>query len=154
MGFSVSGATVIVFLGIVISFGMAYTAANNGVELINDAYEDSTDDELTRQNTDVRIASASAADQGDKWHLNVTVENTGSTSLSIADTDILIDGNYTPHTNDNMVVEVADTTETSLWLPGERLRVNATPTAQPSRVKIVTGSGVSATTDVNVTEVN
>ena len=154
MGFSVSGATVIVFLGLVISFGMAYTAANNGVEQINDAYEDSTDDELTRHNTDVLIASASAASQGEKWHLNVTVENAGSTTLSVADTDILIDGNYTPHTNDNMVVEVEDTDETALWLPGERLRVNATLTAEPSRVKIVTGPGVSASTTVDPEGVN
>lgn len=144
MGFSVSGATVILFLGIVISFGMAYTAANNGAELINDAYEDSTDGELTRQNTDVRIASADAANQGDEWHLNVTVENTGSTALSVEDTDILIDGNYTPHTSDKMVVEVEDTNGTALWLPGERLRINATLAAEPERVKIVTGPGVSA----------
>lgn len=145
MGFSVSGATVILFLGIVISFGMAYTAANNGVELINDAYEDSTDDELTRQNTDVRITSANAANQDGQLYLNVTADNTGSTTLSVNDTDILIDGNYTPHTNDKMVIlEVEDDGETDLWLPGETLTFNVSVASEPSRVKIVTGPGVSA----------
>jgi len=149
MGFSVSGATVILFLGIVISFGMAYTAASNGLELVNDAYEDSTDDELVRENTGVSVANAAANTQSTT--LNVTVNNTGSTTLSVNDTDLLIDGNYTNLTDENTaVLDVDGNSDTDLWLPGETLHIEYGYGSDPApnRVKIVTESGVSASAKV------
>ncbi|WP_134671939.1 fla cluster protein FlaF [Halorussus marinus] len=149
MGFSVSGGTVVLFLGIVISFGMAYTAASNGLELVNDAYEDSTDDELVRENTDVSIGQASNTGS---TTLNVTVENTGSTTLSVNDTDLLIDGNYTSLTDENMItLDVDGNSETDLWVPGETLHIEYDYGSDPapSRVKIVTEPGVSASAGVS-----
>ncbi|MFC7079995.1 fla cluster protein FlaF [Halorussus caseinilyticus] len=144
MGFSVSGATVVLFLGIFISFGIAYSAANDGFERVNEAYEENTDHELVRQNTDVSIADASVANAGGETYLNVNATNTGSTTLSVNDTDILIDGNYTPQTSQKMVtVEVDGNNETDLWLPGETLQLNVS-VADPDRVKVVTGPGVAA----------
>jgi flagellar protein FlaF len=144
MGFSVSGATVILFLGIFISFGIAYTAANDGFEQVSDAYEDSTDDELTRANTDINIADASVANEGGQLYLNVTADNDGSSALSVNDTDILIDGNYRAHTEMD-VLEVDGNDATDLWLPGEQLQFNVSVESEPGRVKVVTGSGVAAT---------
>lgn len=143
MGFSVSGATVILFLGIFISLGVAYTAGNNGFEQINDAYEDSTDRELTQMNTAIEITDASVANEGGQLYVNVTATNNGSTTLSIDDTDILIDGNYTAHT-DMDVLEVEGNSETDLWLPGETLQSNFSVSYTPQRVKVVTESGVAA----------
>ena len=143
MGFSVSGATVVIFLGIFISFGMAYTAANNGMERVNDAYEDSRSDALERQNTALAIDSTSVANAGGQLYLTVSVNNAGSTTLSVDDTDILIEGAYTPHT-DMETLNVSGNKETNLWLPGETLRFKvAVDTASP-RVKVVTESGVAA----------
>ena len=145
MGFSVSGATVILFLGIFISFGIAYTAANDGFEQVNDAYADSTDDELTRKNTDIAVADASVANEGGQLYLNVTVNNTGSTVLSVNDTDILIDGNYITHTSEKMVtLEVEGNGATDVWLPGESLQFNVSVGNEPTRVKVVSGPGVAA----------
>ena len=144
MGFSVSGATVILFLGIFISFGVAYSAANNGFEQVNDALEDSTDDELTRQNTAISVGNASVETVGGRRYLNVTVKNTGSTTLSVDDTDILIDGNYTNLTSEKMnALEVDGNDETDLWLPGETFHFNVSVDDRPSRVKVVTGPGVA-----------
>ena len=148
MGFSVSGSTVVLFLGIVISFGIAHAAVNNGVESVTDAYQDSTDKELSRQNTAINITSAVA--NSASTTLNVTVENTGSTTLSVNDTDILINGTYTSH--DSMeTLEVDGNDATDLWLPGESLYfvVNRDPAA-PFRVKVVTESGVSASAEAEV----
>jgi len=149
MGFSVSGATVVLFLGIVISFGMAYATASNGLELVNDAYEDSTDDELARENTGVSVGTAAA--NTESATLTVTVRNTGSTTLSVDDTDILIDGKYTSLTNGNMDWDVDGETDTDLWLPGETLHVeyeydDSDP--DPDRVKVVTEPGVAASAKV------
>ncbi|WP_137287257.1 fla cluster protein FlaF [Halorussus salinisoli] len=143
MGFSVSGSTVVLFLGIFISFGVAYSAANNGFERVNEAYEENADGELVRQNTEIDIADAAVANEGGEAYLNVAVDNNGSTTLSVNDTDILIDGNYTPQTSQKMVtVEVDGNSETDLWLPGETLQFNVSVT-DPDRVKVVTGPGVA-----------
>jgi flagellar protein FlaF len=144
MGFSVSGATVILFLGIFISFGVVYTAANNGFEQVNDAYEDTSDDELTRQNTAIDVADASVANEDGQLYLNVSVNNSGSTALSVNDTDILIDGIYTGHT-EMATLEVDGDGGTDLWLPGETLQANVSVESRPTRVKVVTGPGVAAT---------
>jgi len=143
MGFSVSGGTVVLFLGIFISFGIAYSAGSNGLERVNEAYEANADDELTRQNTAIDIGDASTTDANEQTYVNVTVNNTGSTTLSINDTDILIGGNYTNHTSSNMELEVAGAAETDLWLPGETLRFNVSVDGDPDRVKVVTGPGIA-----------
>lgn len=144
MGFSVSGSLVVIFLGVFISFGMAYTAANNGFERVHDAYTEETDSDLTRQNTALDIAESSVANEGGQLYLNVTVNNTGSTALSVNDTDILIDGSYTDFTGDRMeTLEVDGNDATDLWLPGETLQVNVSVDAEPARVKVVTGPGVA-----------
>jgi len=148
MGFSVSGATVVLFLGMFISFGMVYTAANNGFEQVHDAYGEETDSELARQNTDVDVADASVANEGDGLTLTVTANNTGTTSLSVNDTDILIDGTYANFTGENVTAAAVDGNErTDLWLPGETLRVEVPVASAPSQVKVVTESGV-ATSEV------
>ncbi|UPV74392.1 fla cluster protein FlaF [Halorussus limi] len=144
MGFSVSGATVVLFLGIFISFGIAYTTANNGFERVNDAYEANGEDALARQNTAIDIGNASLVDRGGQRYVNVTVNNAGSTTLSVDDTDILIGGNYTNHTSSNMeTLEVNGNNETDIWLPGETLHFNLSVETNPDRVKVVTGPGVA-----------
>jgi len=144
MGFSVSGATAVIFLGLFISFGIAYSAANNGMERVNEAYDANTDDALARQNTAIAMGNASVVEADGQFYVNVTVDNTGSTTLSIDDTDILIGGNYTNHTSPNMeTFEVAGTEETDIWLPGETLHFNVSFDTRPDRVKVVTGPGVA-----------
>ncbi|WP_158056505.1 fla cluster protein FlaF [Halorussus halophilus] len=143
MGFSVSGATVVIFLGIFISFGMAYTAANNGMERVNDAYEGSQGDALEQQNTALSIVSTSVGNAGGETYLTVEVNNTGSTTLSVDDTDILIEGVYRPHT-EMETLNVSGNKDTNLWLPGETLQFNTSVSTTTPRVKVVTESGVAA----------
>jgi flagellar protein FlaF len=146
MGFSVSGSTAILFLGMFISFGIAFTAASNGFEQVHGAYEENADEELTRQNTAISFVSTNAANQDGGWNVDVRVDNTGSEPLSVDDTDILIDGNYISPTSSKMVtLEVDGNSDTNLWLPGETLHVEVEVDAEPARVKVVTGPGVSAT---------
>lgn len=143
MGFSVSGATVVIFLGLFISFGMAYTAANNGMERVNDAYEGSQSDALEQQNTAVSVVSTSVGNTANGTYLTVGVNNTGSTTLSVNDTDILIEGVYRPHT-EMETLNVSGKNDTSLWLPGETLQFNVSVSTATPRVKVVTESGVAA----------
>lgn len=147
MGFSVSGATVILFLGIVISFGIAYSAANNGFERVHQAYEENAEDDLTRQNTAVNITSTNVANEGGQLYLETDVTNNGTTTLSVKDTDVLVDGTYKVHSNMETLT-VDGNSNTDLWLPGETLHFKVAVSSTDPLVKVVTGPGVAASEEV------
>jgi flagellar protein FlaF len=144
VGFSVSGATVILFLGMVASLGIAYSGAFNAFEQVDNAYRDDADRVLDQQNTAVNVTNVSWDETGPSY-LTVEIENTGSTSLSVEDTDLLVDNVY-QETFENRTVD--GNADTDLWLPGETLNLTVTVEPEPSRVKIVTETGVSATEGV------
>lgn len=141
MGFSVSGATAILFLGMIVSFGIAYSAASNSFERVSDAYDDETERMLDQQNTEIEIANVTWNASGNEY-LNVSVQNTGSTSLSVEDTDLLVDNVY----QESYVERTVDgDPDTDLWLPGETLNYTVSVDSEPDRVKVITETGVSAT---------
>ncbi|WP_135305672.1 flagellin [Haloarcula amylovorans] len=139
MGFSVSGSAALIFVAMFIGFGMFYSATANGFENVNDARDAQADRTLEQQNTAIGLTSAVYNTTTDS--LNVTVTNTGSTELAVSDVDLLANNRYL--TGYRTTVEGDETTD--LWLPEERLVINATGvTTDPGRVKLVTGPGVSA----------
>ena len=139
MGFSVSGSAALIFVAAFIGFGMFYSAAANSAERVNDAREDRADRQLTQTNTEIELRTVSYNPLADS--LNVTVENTGTTELSVRHVDLLLDNSY----RTDYRTAVDGDTGTDLWLPGETLTINATPSSRPSSVKVVTGPGVAAT---------
>ena len=144
MGFSVSGATVVLFLGMIASLGIAYSGAFNAFEQVDDAYRDDADRALDRANTAIDVTNVSWDKTGPD-HLTVEVENTGSTSLSVNDTDLLVENVYQTNFRTRAVDGNADT---DLWLPGETLNLTVISVPKPDRVKVVTETGISASEDV------
>jgi flagellar protein FlaF len=141
MGFSVSGSAAIIFVAAFIGFGMFYTASANSIEQINDARADQADRTLDQQNTDIEIVAATwdADGNGD---LDVEVENTGATGLSVADTDLLVDGVY----RTGYSTSVEGDSDTDVWAPQQTLSITVTTlSTQPSDVKVVTENGVADT---------
>ncbi|MBX0295503.1 flagellin [Haloarcula nitratireducens] len=139
MGFSVSGSAALVFVAMFIGFGMFYSATANGFENVNDARDAQADRTLEQQNTAIEVTSVVYNTTADS--LNVTVTNAGSTELAVSDVDVLANNAYL--TGYGTAVEGDETTD--LWLPEERLVINATGIpSNPGRVKLVTGPGVSA----------
>jgi flagellar protein FlaF len=94
---------------------MYYTATSNGFEQVTDAQQDQADRELDRQNTEMFIDSAT----WDGSTLTVTANNTGATSLSLSEVDLLADNNYLT----GYATSVEGDTETGLWAPGESLTI-------------------------------
>ncbi|WP_327052573.1 fla cluster protein FlaF [Halomicrococcus gelatinilyticus] len=139
MGFSVSGSTAILFIAMFVSFGVMYTASYNGFERVSDAKGEEMDQMLTQRNTELNITDTSYSG----GNLTVTVNNTGSTSLDIEDTDVLVNGSYVTD-SDIEARDVDGDVNTTLWLPGETLTVKVN-VASPARVKIVTTAGVADT---------
>jgi flagellar protein FlaF len=144
MGFSVSGATAVVFVGLLVSAGTLYPVVDRFAERRSDAVAARDERALTRQNTAVAVDNATY-DPG-AGELTVAVTNTGASALAVPAVDLLVDGAYaTPSST-----TVAGDAGTEVWLPGETLTVRATTADSPNRVKVVTGPGVAATAAVEV----
>lgn len=146
MGFSVSGATVILFLAFMVS-GLALTSA---IESASEARNTGVDAEeqriLDRINADINVTEM--VYNGTSDELAVTVRNTGSTTLDTGDTDLLVDGRLELPAS----TAVENDTGRSLWTPGTNASLTVDGlTQRPDRVKIVTGPGVAAVRTTNTT---
>jgi flagellar protein FlaF len=138
MGFSVSGATAVIFVAGLIGFGMFYTASANGFEAVTETRDSANERALERTNIAINITETAYNESN--HDLAVAVNNTGSRTLSVEGTDLLVDNEYvtTPDTS------VDGDTTTDLWLPGERLWLNTT-TNSPDRVVVTTERGIQET---------
>lgn len=138
MGFSTSGATAILFIALLVSVSTIYPVLETRQERISAATDRRADRSLDRHNTDLGNASADYDSQTDT--LTVTVVNTGTATLSVDRTDLLVDGRL--EVNGNATVD--GDADRTLWLPGTKLTIEVTGVVdQPDRVKVVTPTGVS-----------
>ncbi|EMA10824.1 flagellar protein FlaF [Haloarcula vallismortis] len=141
MGFSVSGSAAVIFVAAFIGFGMFYSATANSFERVNDAREDQRDRLLDQQNTDISLVSATWNSSGEK-DLVVTIDNTGSETLSVEATDLLVDNDY--RTGYGTTVDGDGSTD--IWASQERLTITVSSlSSQPDRVKVVTENGIADT---------
>lgn len=138
MGFSVSGATAVILLGLFIATGTVATVVANGYGQISDAEQDRADRLVAQQETDLEITAVDPAND------TITVENTGSQELRVSATTVILDGTQTNEYD----TSVEGDPETDLWLPGETLTIER-ELADVDRVKIVTEYGVAASTEVS-----
>ena len=138
MGFSVSASTAIIFAGLFLATGILYPAMDNGMERINDAQVDRDQAQLDLRNTQIEIDDASQS--------SISVKNTGSTSLTVSEVDLLVDGNYQQRDSYSATADGSD----NLWLPGETLELNSfgdddDDLMANDRIKVVTEHGISVT---------
>jgi flagellar protein FlaF len=143
MGFSVSGSAAIIFAAMFIAFGMWHTTATNGFERVSEAQNDRADAALDRQNTDVAIDSVVLNATSNEMQVNAT--NHGASTLSIEETDVLVDNDYYAEWRTDATVDGSPGTD--LWLPGETLVFNIT-VGSADQVKLVTETGVADTAEV------
>ncbi|MFB6296484.1 MAG: flagellin [Halobacteriales archaeon] len=137
MGFSVSGSLAIVVVGALIALSMTYTAGANGFERVTDARNDRADRVVERHNAGLEIANATYFDGNGT--LRVTVNNTGTTSLSVNATDLLADNTYLA----NGTRTVAGNADTDLWLPGEQLTIEVSLPSRPDAVTVAIERGLA-----------
>lgn len=143
MGFSVSSSFAVIAFGAFVAMSAAYGAAANAAENRQAAQADQRAHRDAIVETSINVTSTDVSITG--CRLTVEANNTGSTTLSVNDTDLLVDGEY--RTDWRASATVNGDADTDLWLPGERLSISVTDgiTAAPDRVKIVTGPGVAVT---------
>lgn len=148
MGFSVSGSTAIIFIGVLVAFGVMFPAVMDSNERMGDAQAGQSDRLLEQQNTEIRINRTQY--DGGTNELTVEIESEGTVALGVPKTDLLVDGQYV-EPDGTTVYESLDSqtgdANTTVWLAGEVLEVTASYDATPERVKIVTENGVSDATE-------
>jgi flagellar protein FlaF len=148
MGFSVSGATALILIALLLSFGAVYTATTGTFGEIRDAQVDQSDRNVETLNTDIEIESAIYNGSGN-YNLVITVNNTGATTLELNNTDLLIDGDLQTGWRDSATIDGSDTA--NLWIPQSTLEITieyAESDPRPDRVKLVTEYEIAATASV------
>jgi len=154
MGFSVSGAAAIIFISIFLAFGVWFTAASNSFDMVTDAQDDRADRSLAAENA--ALGETEAIYNSTTGMLTFNVTNTGTTTLSLSEMDLLVDGEYiTDWQEDAVVADDAATdlwvsNETDLWLSNEQLSVTLERDEEPATVKLATVTGVNTQTTVTV----
>jgi flagellar protein FlaF len=144
VGFSVSGSAAIVFIGLIVAAGVAIPSAVGSFESMASAQGQQTDRGVEALNTAIGIENVTYNATDDE--LDVRLENTGSTTLSVNGTSVLVDGTIPPA--GDVTTDVEGDTNAALWLPGETLNVTVGNVVDPDRVKVVTGNGISETAEV------
>ncbi|GAD51309.1 hypothetical protein MBEHAL_0069 [Halarchaeum acidiphilum MH1-52-1] len=147
MGFSTSGAVAILLIAGLISAGAIVPAVQSSADAVEHAFNDRTNHAVAIDNTDIALRNVTY--DGDDDTVTVTVENDGTTTLAVADTDLLLDGDYV--TDRRTAVDGGD--DRTAWAPGETLTITIDRDAQPQRALVATKGGVSEATG-NVTVVS
>jgi flagellar protein FlaF len=145
VGFSVSGSAVVVFVGFIVAAGLAIPTLAGTISDVTESQGEQIDRGVNMINTDLKIERSVYNETTDELRIEVT--NTGSTTLTVRDTSLLVDDALIT----NVTREIAGVqVDTKLWKSGEQLNmtvenvasndnVNAT---QLERVKIVAENGV------------
>jgi flagellar protein FlaF len=149
MGFSASAAAALLFAGMFLSFGILYPAMANGVERVSEADAAKADQNLQQAQTDINTTNVSVTTVGsDVDTITINITNTGTTALSVNETNFILGGDYIQR--DDYATKVDGQPDTNLWLPGETFNVTYDPstTVSASSFKIVTEYGVNDRRDI------
>lgn len=137
MGFSTSGAVAILFIGLLVAVGIVYPT----LETAHDRRAGAIDERDERA-LDLRNAAfeAEASYDAGSETLSVNVTNTGATTLSVSDTDLLLDGVLQTET---ATAVDGDATRERLH-SGDVLEITVENVDdEPDRIKVVTEHGLA-----------
>jgi len=115
---SVSAAAGIVMIGVILIFGTLYPAIERSRELKNEARSEWIQQQDAKQRADMTITYINHTDE----RLNISLINTGDTSLGLNELEVLVDGVYESENIMGWIVE-EDITNTNIWNPGQDLKL-------------------------------
>jgi flagellar protein FlaF len=149
MGFSVSGATALLFIAFLISFGAFYTASSGALDQVQEAQVDQTERNIETLNTEIEIDSnRSSYNESGNNDLRVVANNTGASSLQVADLSLLVNGEYVDF-DAEADANLTDPSGDTLWIPQQTLTITITGDYErPVSIKLVTGYGIAAMEEV------
>lgn len=155
MGFSVSGSAVVIFIGFMVAVGLAVPTLAGTLSTVTESQGQQIDRGVDTLNTELDIETAEYREADDE--LVVEARNTGSTSLSVVDTSLLVDDVLIT----DLDREVDGAGETNLWMTGDLLRFTVTDVESREdvdsealdRAKVVAENGIDdVTLEIEVIE--
>ncbi len=134
MGFSLSAATAIIGVSILISIELIVSTSIPTVTNIHDSYEEMRDRSIDRLKTDINISGIVTTPNGSNYDLNFAVGNKGAVSLKIDYFQVLINGNLSSFTSSKTYLYPEKTAEFSV------LNIEG---GGNERLKVITNNGIS-----------
>lgn len=144
-GFSASGATVVIFIGVLISAGIIFPVASNVWSQSHDAYTSQHDRQMMLDNTDFAVETEWDEPQGEGQDgtLEVTVTNTGTTALELRAITYQLDGALTEPDEQWVEVDDEEFDDRTYLRPGETLVAEFPLGEEPDRLQVTVETGQS-----------
>ena len=92
MGFSISAATAIIGISILVSAEILTGSLLPTISEVNDSYNDMKNRAIKQIQTEITIVNVTTSSNGSNYDINITLENSGSVSLKTRSFNVLIDG--------------------------------------------------------------
>lgn len=145
MGFSTSAAVAVVAIGALISLGLLYPAVEGSAVQISEASDERQDRVIDARNSGVDIHSATYDNSTET--LTVLVDNSGTVTLDVPKTDLLLDGEI----RTDRTTRIDGQEGRNLWVGGERLEIVVEDVeSPPDRIVVASQTGVQdATEDID-----
>ncbi|MCU4924850.1 hypothetical protein OB905_02475 [Halobacteria archaeon AArc-dxtr1] len=151
MGFSTSSSVALLFVAFLIVLSIALPTLFTLGSSAGDAYASQAEQIRDYKNTDIEINSTAV----DSENSTTTIEviNTGSETLELSRTYLLIDGTPTDTNQTTRTVIDGDDTRnesvTNIWPPGTTLKFEAELDTAPERVAVTTEGAITDATSVD-----
>ncbi len=137
MGASNAIAVAILLLGFILISTVSYSAVYSYQNLLKKAQNDQETMKKAKMQTNIAITNSWITNPS---YLNFTVQNTGATTLNASQLGIFFNGAY--YSNYNLSPAI------NTWVPMNStnisISINLTGYTNNSRIKVVTGNGISA----------
>ena len=141
MGFSLSAATAIIGVGIVISLELIVSTTIPTITDVHDSYDDMRERSIDLIQTNINISAIQTVANLSNYDMNITIKNTGSTTLKTDKFDILINGTSTKFTCSSLFIYPENSAKFNIYnKAGSGLK----------KLKIITNNGVSDYLTYNV----
>lgn len=142
MGFSVSAATAIIGVTLIMIVGSLAAELLPALTETNDSFANMKERAIARIQTDITIENISTPENGSNYDLHFIVENTGSVTLAIACFTILINGTQYP---------CSSTTKYLYPLNRVSLSITNLSGLGTRRLKVITENGIAAYYNYTIT---
>ncbi|HWG91358.1 MAG TPA: hypothetical protein VNZ52_10980 [Candidatus Thermoplasmatota archaeon] len=145
MGFSVTAANVIIFVGLLAAGSTLAATMLNTADRVSEASSEEWRTEYMKAHTKIRIDLADYFNSGPR-RVDIDVTNTGSTVLNASRVTILADGVWYSATVRSVDGDATQRT----WPPETQARFRILVSSSPSRITVSTEYGVLAVTSTVV----
>jgi archaellum component FlaF (FlaF/FlaG flagellin family) len=136
MGMSVSAASAIMFTTFVILFGVVFGAIDHYQSSTINAQQQSLDREKEIKDMEITLVSVNNTTN------QIVLLNSGSSTIDLADVDILLNGTYVEQTS--YTTQVNGVVNTDLWAPQEELTIHSLRDLEGNRIKVTINGWASA----------